>query len=359
MDRLVISGDAYAVGHAIGRHMAATIHECVLQHEEFRLLQQHWENTSYLEELEAAARWNFPHYVRELEGIAAGAGVGFHSLFLWNCRGDLRFPPGTDAQTLADAGNGCTTVFIPAEDGQPAIIGHNEDGATEFYHRCLWISVVPERGLAFESFVYPGMLAGHAFGVNAAGLVQTINNIRAFDLKPGIPRHFIARAVLDCDNLTAALAQLRRNDRAGGFHHGLAQAGDHALLSVEAPAGGCEVREIQQPFAHANHLIAPAFKTCRQIITESSRQRQKWADTLIAAGALGERRPETVLFDRESEKFAIYRQDNHAGDYAQTLATGVFRIYRERIDWSVHDGPRRRDILHCTQYVNQGYQRAV
>jgi hypothetical protein len=354
MERLVIRGDAYAIGHALGRHTAHTIRETVLTQEEFCALQVHWRNSTYLGELEAAARWNFPRYVRELEGIADGAEISFSTLFLWNCRGDLQFPAHVDPRTVAAATHGCTTVFLPAEGNEPAIIGHNEDGADEFHGRCLWISVMPEKGLAFESFVYPGMLAGNAFGVNAAGVVQTINNLRVFDLKPGIPRHFIARAVFDCGNLTAALAQLQRNDRASGFHHGLGQVGEHALLAVEAPAGGCDVQQIQQPFAHTNHLISQALSGTNQLITESSAYRQTWADTLIAGGALAERVPESMLFDRESAKFSIYRHNEDGGDddYSRTLATGVFRIYRDRVDWSIHDGPEQRDIMHCVQYLN-------
>ena len=303
---------------------------------------------TYVGELEAAARWNFPRYVRELEGMAAGAEASFAQLFLWNCRGDLRFPDNHSDSSI----NGCTTVFIPATASEPAIIGHNEDGAAEFHGNCLWISVIPDKGYAFDSFVYPGMLAGHAFGVNTAGLVQTINNIRVLDLKPGIPRHFITRAILDCRNLTAALALLQRTDRASGFHHGLGQVGEHNLLSVEAPASGYDVREIQQPFAHANHLLAEAFKGCKQTVTDSSAYRQQWADTLIEGGILSNRCPENILFHRESPRAAIYRCDDSGDDYSRTLATGVFRIYRDRVDWCVHDGPQRRDVMRCSLYVD-------
>ncbi|WP_245491540.1 carcinine hydrolase/isopenicillin-N N-acyltransferase family protein [Mesorhizobium sp. M7A.F.Ca.ET.027.02.1.1] len=33
--------------------------------------------------------------------------------------------------------------------------------------------------------MYPGQLLGHTFGLNEAGLVQTVNNISAHDLQPG------------------------------------------------------------------------------------------------------------------------------------------------------------------------------
>ena len=122
------------------------------------------------------------------------------------------------------------------------------------------------------------MLPGHAFGVNRLGLVQTINNVRPHDLAIGVPRHVICRAVLDCHTLDEAIAILQRTDRASGFHHALGQAGDPRLLSVEAPASGCTMVEVQGPLAHTNHLVADDFRDLDQERQPSSLARQERAD---------------------------------------------------------------------------------
>ena len=82
----------------------------------------------------------------------------------------------------------------------------------------------PSHGIGFTSFYSPGLLPGHTFAVNDAGLVQAINHIRPHDQTAGIPRHFIARAVLGSADLDAALSVLSRRDRASGFHHNLGNA---------------------------------------------------------------------------------------------------------------------------------------
>jgi len=341
IEQVSVAGDGFTIGRGLGRAVAATVRERVFVTPEFRELEKRWKGSERLRQLEAAARRHFPEYVREIEGLAAGAELDFETLFLWNCRGDLRLPPdGAEAE-------GCTCVLLPAGEApdDTAVIAHNEDGAPEFLGHCSWVSVTPDVGPAFESFMYPGMLPGHTFGVNAAGLVQTINNVRVHDLQVGVPRHVVTRAILGCADIDDAVALLRRSDRASGFHHALGQAGSRRVISVEAPASGCHVNEISKPTAHANHLVYADFDETPQEVTESSELRQDRAAAMLANGG---RDPEAVLFDNEAP---VYRDNDDGDDYAQTLATGVFKLAADRVDWAVHANPSERNALKGTIHV--------
>ena len=251
--RISTSGDPYSIGHALGVASAEPFRTRVMATGEFQELHSRWLNSSYLDQLEQAARSAYPQFIQELEGLAKGAELDFKTVFVWNCRGDLLLPPEAGAKERSEASNGCTTLLIPADKirGTSNVIAHNEDGAPEFLGGCFWVTAKPDNGTAYESFMYPGMLPGHTIGVNEAGLVQTINNVRVHDLKPGIPRQIISRAILDCKNLDEAVRILERKDRASGFHHNLGCAGDTRLLSVEAPASGCDTMHIVSPAAHA------------------------------------------------------------------------------------------------------------
>lgn len=350
--RISASGDAFAVGRAMGRAAATEIRERAFATPEFKALQTRWRGSSYLGQLEAAARANFPRFVREIEGIADGAGLDFQSIFMWNCRGDLRLPADATAAELALAAEGCTTIMIPSASDAPAVIAHNEDGAAELLGHCFWVDAEPDEGPAFQSFMYPGMLPGHTLGLNAAGVVQTINNIRVHDLKPGIPRHIVCRAVLAANDMDEALGVLRRSDRASGFHHNLGSAREGRLCSVEAPASGCHVREIAAPSAHANHLIETEFIGLAQEVTGSSRDRQRSADAHVA------RRPpkraadaEAILFERTTP---IYRANDNGDDYSQTLCTGVFELQADRVAWHIHAAPDALDTLSGTTHIHEG-----
>jgi len=340
-----VRGDAYAVGRGLGEAVAPHMPAVTQVSAEFRELDKRWRGSGLVADLLARARAAFPDTIRELEGMADGAGVDFDTLFLWNCRGDLRYPAAATPRVQMALAEGCTTVMLPVghDPAAPteALIAHNEDGSEELDGHCFWVRVERDGGMPFSSFLYPGMLPGHTIGVNDAGLVQTINNIRAEDLKPGIPRHVISRAVLDCRNIDDAVAVLGRSDRASGFHHALGSGAEGRLVSVEAPASGCQAIDVNRPTAHANHLVAPAHAGVEQVVTRSSEFRQQAANDMLADS----HGPEDVLFHKgETATTSIHRRPSaEEDDYGFTLATAVFRLRSDGIEWSVHKDADWRD----------------
>ena len=333
-----IEGDPFALGQALGAAMAPAIRDVVLELSSVRRLLNLWSRSDHVGQLEAAGRAAFPQYVREIEGIAAGAGLPFEPIFIWNCRGDLPEPSGEDDP-------GCTSLLALAEDGT-GLVAHNEDGAGELDGHCALIDARPAQGQAFTSFAYPGMLPGHTFGFNAAGLVQTINHLVPGEGRVGVPRHIVCRAVLDATTLDEALAILRRSDRAGGFHHNLGRVREARLLSVEAPGGACAIREVTEYSAHANHLVFDVLSARPQSISPSSRDRQRRAEALIveatrdAAGLLG------VLSDAGGAGLPICRKGQRPDDDGFTLATAVFEIGPRRLAWQVHSHPAEPPLYH-------------
>ena len=334
---LTAGGDAYAVGRALGAASANALRDVLPATERYRALMREWRGTDRLRALEAAARATWPRYVREIEGIADGAGVAFETVFLWNCRGDV--PESGDRRRSPVAAGG-TTVVIPSRGGCPAVIAHNEDDEPELHGHCCIVEVAPDDAPGFVAFYSPGLVPGHAFAVNRAGLVQTVNDIHPQDAAIGVPRCLVCRAVLDCEGLDDAVAGIRDTVRASGFHHSLGQAGDRRLLSVEAPASGFSVVEVNGPRAHANHLLHERLVDTPQVVDPSSRSRQTRAEALVSGGAVDGGNTLGVLAD-VGAGLPIRRREKDAGDPGFTLATGVFRISETGVDYEVFD-----DLLH-------------
>jgi hypothetical protein len=330
-----VAGDSYQVGRGLGEAAARAFHETVVNVERYKVLKRDWSGSARLKSLLAAARQSYPEYVREIEGIADGAGAGFDDIFLWNCRGD--FPGGGTESHAATAG--CTTVMLAATADEPAVIAHNEDDQAELDGQCFVARVRPSHGVGFTSFYSPCLLPGHTFAVNEAGLVQTINNIRPHDQVAGIPRHIIARAVLACADLDAALAVLSRRDRASGFHHNLGQAGHRRLLSVEAPASQCVAHHVASAAVHTNHLVFSECADIAQEVADSSASRQRRAEALISDGALGGRDASVILGDDADRDLPICRKRRGGTDPGYTLASAFFEVARDQVAWRVHSHP--------------------
>ena len=326
---LDLSGAPYDVGHALGRFGARAVHEHLTATPAWRELMRRAADER-IRGMAATVRSQFPRYWAELQGLADGLGLPFDKVFLWNCRGDVR----------SMAPDGCTTVHFP---GAPHVIGHNEDGDPGFAGHCAVVRITAEGGTAFTAFVYPGSLPGHAFAVNAAGLVQTVNNVRALDGTAGVPRMILTRATLDARDLDGAVALLQSADRAGAFHLTLAQAGDDRLLSVEFTATRFSVCPITTPGVHANHLVHADTSRVSQIVTGSSGQRQRYGSRLIGQipQAGGEPDALRILWDAEDPELPIHRADPADPDVENTLATATFRISADKVEWTVYDAPRK------------------
>jgi len=344
ISRVRAKGDAFSIGFAIGQASASGFRERALGTEQFRAVVR-WRGSDYLKTLESAARQAYPRYVREIEGIAAGLGLDFETVFLWNCRGDLRLPDDVSPATKALAATGCTSLLMPPQGDGPAVIAHNEDGPAELLGACLWVEAEPDEGPAWCCFVTPGVMPGE-FGLNEAGLVQANNNISPNDLQPGVPRRIISRAILDARGLDEAVEILKRRDRASGFHHNLGEAKTRRLASVEAPASGCVVRGANSPIAHSNHLLSQEFEGLAQTITLSSRNRQVVVDRLISEG-LPAGGAEAVLFDE-----TVYCNADRHGENSRTLATSVFKLFSDRVEWRLHAAPDDRDTLVGTMLID-------
>jgi Acyl-coenzyme A:6-aminopenicillanic acid acyl-transferase len=134
---------------------------------------------------------------------------------------------------------------------------------------------------AFTALCYAGRLPGHTFATNDYGLVQTINDIRALERRPGVPRCFLARAILDCRDVESALDLIRSTARAGGYHHSLACSSDARLYSVEAPPGAMVAVEVTQPLVYANHLIHGPLVDLPQYIVGGSVFGQKFGEQVL------------------------------------------------------------------------------
>ncbi|MBM9400331.1 hypothetical protein JUN65_01825 [Gluconacetobacter azotocaptans] len=326
---LTVGGSAYETGVGMGVFGRDIVHAHLIHTAGWAHVTAHRDDRRVGHMRDQVQRL-FPRQFAELHGMAHGLEVPFADLFAWNCRGDI----------WAMAPEGCTTVMLP---GPPITIAHNEDGDPAFRGHCAWVRVKPDDGIAFSSFLYPASLPGHAFALNDAGLVQTVNNIRFRATAQGVPRMVLARAVLDCASLDHAIDLLRHAERAGGYHLTLAQAGDPRLMSIEFSAHGCSVRTVTAPAVHANHAVHPEQRHIPQIVTESSACRQRRGDELVTSG-LAARDPLAVLRDRAGPGLPIRRDDPVDPDEENTLATVRFTVTDKGVGGQIYDtlsGPAR------------------
>ncbi|MGV1760971.1 C45 family autoproteolytic acyltransferase/hydrolase [Rhizobium sp. A22-96] len=326
---LTLKGSHYDIGQGLGRQGAALVHDHLVKTYAWATVMA-FKDSDRIRVARSLVEQRYPHYWQELSGLADGLRLPFDDVFAWNCRGDV----------WAMAPDGCTTVQVP---GPFPVVAHNEDGDPGLRPGCVLATIISEQGQPFTAFVYPGSIPGHTFAINGSGLVLTVNNIRSKLGGDGLPRMVLTRAILDCPTIDAALALLSNAPRAGAFHLTLVQAGQSRLTSVEFTHTNCSITDITSPSVHANHLVHARMISEPQIITGSSNSRQDRGQDMLKASD-GPPDPLSILWDRNHHALPIYRIQPDDPDNENTLATAVFKIGKDSVDWAVYDvaGPAAR-----------------
>jgi hypothetical protein len=327
LNYLEAGGSPFETGRMLGRFGAEAMQEYARHSPAWATVMRH-RGTPAAEAMASLVRARFPRIRDELQGLAAGLELPFEDVFLWNSRGDL----------WAMAPDGCTTV---QEAGALRRITHNEDGDPAFAGHCAIAVCAVEGGASFASFVYPGSLPGHTFAVTEGGLAMTVNNLRCLEVRPGVPRMVLTRALLEATSQHEVCMLLASNERAGGFHLTVAHRAAPELLSVEFSSEACSVAKITGRKLHANHALHPLLSDLPQIVTGSSRHRQSRGDVLLADGD-----PLRLLADSGDASFPILRADPADSDGENTMATADIRIGPSCIEWQVYEHPAQPPRFH-------------
>jgi len=320
-EEVILPCDHFRAGYLIGQRSCKIMREYILASKPWQSLKA-WIGSDRLKNREDAARAAFPRYMDELAGIADGCKPPFSHIFLWNSRGDI-YPFVSD---------GCTTVGVPSPAG--VLLGHNEDGDPNLRQHCFIARREPgPHNSGYLAFTYPASINGHTFSVNSAGIVQLVDNIRSLEYGDGVPRQLLSRALLDCSSLDDVFPILKSCDRAGSFHHLLAQTGEKDLLSIEYTPREVSMLRLSTAYGHANHYIHPRFRNSKQRITPSSAARQIRIDQLCRqlAATTGPTDIRRMLGDMENRDLPILRLDPKDPDNENTLASAVFCVTSDAV----------------------------
>lgn len=328
--------------------------------------------TAYNETLESVKQ-SFPQYIRELQGVADGAQVEFHKLFLLHM--DDITPQSikhknevNDVKNIKDIKEpiGCSTIMLNTEDAK--VLAHTEDALTETLNHYYFVvahikedtpqgkyNVEEER---FMSLCYAGHLPGYTMNYNHHGLVFSINTLSAEYLRSGkTPRHFITRSLLSADNFEMAHTILKDSGVGAGDGCSI----NMTFLNVEpqpfyniemGPAVGdkCEseldVREILpgEHSYHANSYLRYKTKEANDIMLDSSISRMNTFNSYDP--------PKTkedivnMLGDCSGGEHCVFRENNDLSQMVKTIAVGVFDLKAKT--YTLYSDNPRTNLPHVT-----------
>ncbi len=210
----------------------------------------------------AHSRAVYPQYIEELEGIAEGAQVSFDEVFLTMC----------EELWESFAWRGCTDMAARGKataDGS-TLIAHTNDLLPKTESMLVLLKVQAGDEPEFLGVSVGGIAI--SAGYNAAKISLTGNQLDSNDVRPGVPRLLVVRAILGSKTLSEAMTHCLLPTRASSYNNIIAD-GSGEVYSMEGSATDMEAIYIKDDIlAHANHYTAPSmrrFERDRSVIANS------------------------------------------------------------------------------------------
>jgi isopenicillin-N N-acyltransferase like protein len=202
-------------------------------------------------EVTAAA---YPWYMKELEGIAEGAGEDPRALFACMIEEIWYLPY---AQQLQGRCTDLVAVPPATADGR-ILVAHNNDMPRTYQEQLVAIEwSVSERPVVLTIGDGLWMSAGW----NSAGLSFTGNELAPLDEKIGIPREIQFRSMLQQPSMEMAVGEALRHDRASSYNQVLVgRTGE--VVNVE---GSATDAELTGPDGRG-HLVHTNHYTCERML---------------------------------------------------------------------------------------------
>jgi isopenicillin-N N-acyltransferase like protein len=245
-------GSHREVGQQIGRGCQAQIRGMLAN-----LRQDLPKGITWLEMLRESQRYLefsrsvYPQYIDELEGIAEGADAPFDEIFLSMCE---------ELWESAAWKRGCTDMAARGRatlDGS-TLVAHTNDLLPQAEENLVLLKVQAGDEPEFLG-ISPGGVAISA-GFNAAGISLTGNQLDNNDIRPGVPRLLVVRAILASRFLSEAMDHCLLLQRASSYNNVLADANGE-VYSMEGSATDLEPIYIENDvMAHTNHYTSPSMR---------------------------------------------------------------------------------------------------
>jgi hypothetical protein len=232
---ITLEGTPYERGMRHGTHLKKEIHALLRLwkadlEKEYKLdaatfTRRLLEKTDFLT---AIKRWT-PGLIDEIKGIAAGAGVDFETMLLF------QLPDEYWVNGEAIAAERCTGLGMSRQGKQPTIIAQNLD-CESFRDGYQIVLHIKHPGSDLEAFVlsFPGLIGANGMNNKAVGICCNTLSQLAY-CRDGLPVNCVIRGMLEQRTLDDAIAFLHRLKHASGQNYIV--GGRERAMCFECSAG--------------------------------------------------------------------------------------------------------------------------
>lgn len=348
---IALSGDAYERGCQYGQQAVPQIRHSIASYARLFAYRKGaaWADIQHAAEAYLPVlREHAPDVLKEMRGIADGAGVGLLEIVALNARTELMggssrelMHPGyydalatNKSAGVPDHGECTTVAALPeATVRRETLLAQTWDWNGDQRDACVVLRY-RRPGLPDAITVTEGGIVAK-IGLNAAGVGACLNILASLDdgEEPGMPVHVLLRQLLDVSSVAEGVALAQRARAGASSCVTVADKGGHAISMEVTPGGVGELYPHAGLLVHTNHCVVDSTRASERppIAATSTRPRFDRATELLHA----ERQKITtatlidVLRDREGDENAICRLPNlslHPADRVESVLGVVMEL---------------------------------
>jgi len=289
----------------------------------------------WFDKLQINAEEYFPQYVEEMKGIADGAKMKYRNIALANFRHSIKLEiPKIE----------CSTLVFKKDDH--IILAHNEDHEKVMRDYSYILIAKYNKGPILFSYAYPGCIPGNSVSFSTNGLVMTGNAMQDPDLKIGIPKGLLDRAMTEAKTIEEATKLCLTNGRSGGYSYNIASQHEQKIINIETTSTRAGITKIDDKYIRTNHYISDDLKHI-SIDNESNYRSEERYNRGIALLPDAEKSIQGALNVISDEKVYVPMSkmtDSPLGDvFGGTHFTALFKISKNDITLKFFPSVKNRE----------------
>ena len=259
---IAVSGSSYEIGYLHGKQCKERINDATRKFLEYMRLNANLSKEKLIELSSLYvpyAKEYAPDLVEEMKGIAAGSGLPFEEVFVWNSLStdvmELCAPQPPDR-----SGPGCTSLAVSEglAEKENAFIAQNLDWPSNLQENAILLRISPTNGPRSLILSVSGRL-GFA-GLNDQGVALCVNKLSASDNRVGVPNQLIYRKILQQGTMGESLGVLLYAKRAAGMNY-VVMDKDGEFFDIETTATAHDLIYGFKGFVvHSNHYVTERLK---------------------------------------------------------------------------------------------------
>lgn len=316
MKHLRLTGTAFEIGYQHGMEARDEVHYSL---DSYERLFQHEKNITWSEAQEIAKEYikyldkNEDDFLKEIEGIAKGAGVDFEDILALNARSEIALAGNTD---------GCTSLGIVSPSNHNLYMAQTWDWRPAQKRSLLTLNIETEKS-DIVMVTEAGILG--KIGMNNHGMGVCLNALRVNERQNTLPIHVTLRKILNSDNIDEALEIIKNKEVASAANILIGQDDSESIRRIvnnEVTVSHTDSEAIYETgyVYHTNHIRSHEILDHLENghdSHENSYQRLEKIDDLISDSVNSDQNINHAeikkwLSNHDNASYSICRHGNHA-----------------------------------------------